>query len=325
MADTTPELTLVTQGLSSSDGTGLIRKGLSAPLFPLPALPRDVRPATTPDLLRPGAGPVVLFPQYPTTVFDVNGVAVPPPGSINFGPIDLGSGRKLTFNQHQEGLIIPSPEDTLGAFTSANGTRHILDDGQFTFTGSDVRIAIEFAEPVAGATRVSKQLMEATTLTVSVFRVKSPVQAAGFINSKGFSRGRRTVAGTLALTKFTTEVLFRFLSSGAFELSADSHYVKVDQLPPFNLTILFCDEWGHASYQRLLRVEFVTDGSIYSIQDMLTEQTLSYLAVDFTPLLPLHVSSLYLPPKKAPRAKTPLDCQRPNFSQLLTPYPSVNA
>ena len=83
-----------------------------------------------------------------------------------------------------------------------------------TYTGSDVRVIIELASPGAGAPRFSKQLLEVTTLTVSCHRVKTPAVACGYINPKGFARGRRTIAGTLALTKFTTEVLMRFLHAG---------------------------------------------------------------------------------------------------------------
>jgi hypothetical protein len=58
----------------------------------------------------------------------------------------------------------------------------------------------------------------------------------------------------------------------------------VDQLPPFNATILFSDEYGNSSYRRLLGLEFVTDGTVYLIQDMLSKQTISYMASEFAPL-----------------------------------------
>ena len=99
----------------------------------------------------------------------------------------------------------------------------------------------------------------------------------GYINTKGWARGRRTVAGTMVLTQLSTDVLASFLTSSAFtsDLSKDSQYVKVDQLPPFNISMLFADEYGHMSYQRILGVEFVTSGNVHSIQDMLSEQTRS--------------------------------------------------
>ncbi len=89
------------------------------------------------------------------------------------------------------------------------------------------------------------------------------------------------------LTKFTTDVLLSFLAAGVvYDQSLDQWYSKIDQLPPFDISLLFSNESGYASYQRILGVEFVTSGDVVSIQDMMTEQTISYLASDFTPLLP---------------------------------------
>ena len=136
--------------------------------------------------------------------------------------------------------------------------------------------------------RKLQALIEASTLTVSVHREKAPVPACGYINPKGFARGRRTIAGTLILTQFTVDVLFRFLQAVLpNDISKDTTYVKPDQIPPFNATILLADEYGHASYRRLLGIEFITDGTVYSIQDLLTEETISYMASDFTPLMPV--------------------------------------
>ena len=141
-----------------------------------------------------------------------------------------------------------------------------------------------------------KQLLECTTLSVSVHRVKSPVRACGYINPKGFARGGRTIAGTLILTQFTCDVLYRFLQAVLpNDLSKDTLYVKVDQLPPFNLTMLFADEYGNQSQRRILGMEFVTDGTVYSINDLLSEQTISFMAADFTPLLPLNENPVFNP------------------------------
>lgn len=86
----------------------------------------------------------------------------------------------------------------------------------------------------------------------------------------------------------------RFLESFLqFDTSKDTIYSKVDQLPPLNMSLLFSNEYGFASYQRLLGVRFVMDGSVYSTQDMYTERQITWVASDLTPLLPLTLSSLY--------------------------------
>lgn len=169
-----------------------------------------------------------------------------------------------------------------------------------TYTGSDIRIIVDLVNAATTSNIASevKQLIECTTFTVSIHREKATVRAAGYINPKGFARGRRTIAGTIVLTQFTVDTLYKFLKGQAIlghDVSKDTLYVKNDQLPPFNMTLLFTDEYGNMSYRRILGVDFVTDGVVYSTNDMLTEQTISYMASDFTPLLDIDSSAIFYP------------------------------
>ena len=94
------------------------------------------------------------------------------------------------------------------------------------------------------------------------------------------------------------DVLIEFLSAFALrDKSKDTTYTKIDQLPPFNITAIFSNEYGYASFRRLLGVEFVTDGTVYSINDAFTEQTISYVCADFTPLAPLSWADMISPVK----------------------------
>ena len=290
----TPDLTQVTQGMvvEKPDFTSLVTMGF--PVLPSAPLPNPSVLETPPELGGPGftttgLSAQVLADLQSTAVRDTSGNLLVPSA---FGLVDLGAGHRLEFDDESlAGRITPAL-----ATEALHALGFLPDGGQQTFTGSDCRVMIEIADLPAGSLkpRFSKQLLELTTLTVSIHRSKAPVAAAGFINTKGFARGRRTVAGTMIFTKFTAEVLMRFLQASIIaDKSKDSHYMKCDQLPPFNLSILFTNEFGYASYQRLLGVEFVTDGSIYSVQDMLSEQTMSFMASDFTPLLPLTLSSLF--------------------------------
>jgi hypothetical protein len=182
-------------------------------------------------------------------------------------------------------------------YSALGETGTLVEQEVSTYTGSDMRVMIDTASGNNAGKSTLKQLIECTTLTVSVLREKAAVRALKYINVKGYARGRRTIAGTLILTQFTVSALFRFLSqaggTAGQDVSKDSLYIKADQIPPFNITVVFADELGHASYQRLLGVEFVSDGVVYSSQDSMTEQTLSYVANDFTPLLPIDMSSFF--------------------------------
>ena len=59
--------------------------------------------------------------------------------------------------------------------------------------------------------------------------------------------------------------------------------------------MLFADEYGNKSQRRVLGMEFVTDGTVYSVNDLLSEQTISFMAADFTPLLPLNETPVFNP------------------------------
>jgi len=183
---------------------------------------------------------------------------------------------------------------------SSSGNQKLYDDsGISMFTASDCRVMVEVPQaPVfngsAVTTRVAKQLLESTTLSVSIHRSKSPVRAFGYANPKGFARGSRTIAGTMVMSKMTAEVLYRFLQSELMaDLTKDTVYTKLDQIPPIDFTLMFSNEFGYVSTQRLLGVEFVTDGSVVSVQDALMEQQITWMAADFTPLVPLNFNTFF--------------------------------
>jgi hypothetical protein len=174
-----------------------------------------------------------------------------------------------------------------GSITSA-----VSAGGVVTYSGSDIHALIELPQ-TSTTPRLYKELIELTTLSISVHRVKTPARALGYIGPKGYARGTRTIAGTMIFTKFTLDVLAEFLQTGVTsDLSKDSQYKKIDQLPPFNMTLLFANEYGYVSYQRLLGIDFIDDGSVYASQDAYSESTASYVASDFTPLLPYTTGAL---------------------------------
>lgn len=159
-------------------------------------------------------------------------------------------------------------------------------EGEAVYSGSDLRVLVEPALYEPGG-QPPRQLVELTTLTVSVHREKAPVRACGYINPKGFARGRRTIAGTMVLTQFHIDSLYRFLRTlRADDYSRDSFYTKPDQLPAFHMLLVFANESGFVSWRRLMGVEILTDGTVYSVHDLYAEQSVTYMASDFTPLLP---------------------------------------
>jgi hypothetical protein len=284
-----PNSSYVTGGLSqqgnSSNFLPLVTDGATSAINPTPTLNPNENPANA-NINNLGLSNTQQADlQSIATVRDPSGSIVVPSAT---GFVQLGDNYQMGFDPNTlQGRITPSLSpggpDTLSLATQ-------------TYTGADVRLMIECAETASDGKRYCKQLLESTTISVSIHREVIPVRSGGYINPKGFALGKRTIAGTLIVTQFTVDVLLRFLQSILqIDGSKDSTYTKVDQLPPFNITMFFANEAGYASQRSLLGVKFVTDGVVYSIQDMMVEQTLSWMALDFTPLIPVTLTNLFKP------------------------------
>lgn len=287
----------------------LVSGGAPVTLNPTPAFNRSERPDTYGLNTTLNLSPQQLADlQSIATIRDVNGSVVVP---TQDGFTQMGDGHTLGFDPDTlQGRITPALDtNTLAGQTGA------FDSASAMYTGADCRLMIEAAEAASDGKRYAKQLLEATTITVSVHREVAPVRAGGYINPKGFALGKRTIAGTLIMTQGVVDAFLSFLQAVMItDGSKDTTFTKVDQLPPFNITMIFTNEAGYASQRKLFGVKFVTDGVVYSIQDMLTEQTVTWMATDFSPLIPLTLTGLYQPidsfDQTTRRERSPLDLMR---------------
>jgi len=130
-------------------------------------------------------------------------------------------------------------------------------------------------------------------ITVSTFRAKRQVRALGQVNPRGIARGNRTIGGTIILTEFDRDSFWNLIAVPDPVAGADINVgdagipVLPDQLAPFDILLLFANEAGTMAYRMIYEVELVTNGVVYSIQDMYNENTLSFLCTDVTPLIPM--------------------------------------
>lgn len=104
------------------------------------------------------------------------------------------------------------------------------------------------------------------------------------------TRGARTIAGSLVFTVFDRHLVSTMVDKGLYgdpysNFNDDDREdmklnMKLDEMPPVDITVTFSNELGNQSTLRLYGLVFVDEGQVMSIEDILTEQTLSYLAVD---------------------------------------------
>lgn len=150
-----------------------------------------------------------------------------------------------------------------------------------SFSGTDIVAVIT---PQNGGK--SRVLGELQTVTYSVFRPTSPVFALGRVGAKGAVRGARTVAGSLIFTVFDRHVLYDVMEDMKRKHSLAERPLKSDEIPPFDITINFLNEYGQSSQLVIYGVHLISEGQTMSVEDMITESTMEYIAMDVDSMIP---------------------------------------
>jgi hypothetical protein len=141
----------------------------------------------------------------------------------------------------------------------------------------------------------------------SVSREKSANYTLGSPNPRSFTRGKRGIAGTLMFQVFDRDVLYQLVQNDpdmyvykrASEWNNDTYGEPTqgtnawwdqsidvlsgkpfyaDEVPPFDITISFANEYGQMASREILGVEIINEGSGISIDDISTEQTMTFVA-----------------------------------------------
>jgi hypothetical protein len=164
---------------------------------------------------------------------------------------------------------------------------------QYTsYSGCDIRAIVHFYDSNAEEENKSrtKILGDVQTITFSTHREKFPVRTLGRTSPKGYTRGPRTIGGSLIFTVFNKEILSEMLVPMYQTDSADrDNYgvwsaVMVDQIPPFDITISLVNEYGAISRLVLYGVELVNEGQTMSVDDLITENVCQFVARHIEPM-----------------------------------------
>lgn len=147
-----------------------------------------------------------------------------------------------------------------------------------SFSGADIIPVIKGEEGKALV------LGDIQTLSYSVYRPAAPVFALGRTGAKGVTRGARTIAGTMIFTVFDRHVLYEYMR--VQEETRGGVFNKSDEVPPFDITINFMNEYGHSSQMIIYGVHLMSEGQTMSIEDMITENTMEFIALDIDTMKP---------------------------------------
>lgn len=163
-----------------------------------------------------------------------------------------------------------------------------------SFAGAD--IIATFHNAVVG---------ELQAITYSVTREKAPIYVMGNPNPVSFSRGKRGIAGSLVFTVFDRDALHQLkkndfivhrnalnttgmdnpfpvnnvpqsLGVEAWQRGTKPSYS--DEIPPFDITINFLNEYGQSAKMTIYGVEILNEGMGMSIDDITTSKACTFIA-----------------------------------------------
>lgn len=99
----------------------------------------------------------------------------------------------------------------------------------------------------------------------------------------GFVKVHNTIAGSMIFTNFD-EYFFYKLESLKNAIGTGL-YPLADMLPPFDVVISAANEYGSMSKMRISGITIVDEGGVMSVDDLITETTISYMARGIVPMI----------------------------------------
>lgn len=178
-----------------------------------------------------------------------------------------------------------------------------------SFSGTDIRVVVG-----------GESIGALQALSYAIQREKAPIYVMGRVDPLSFSRGKRGIAGTLITLMldqhFMKEASFRdmrFVADNdeliavndtpldatntadieelggnfdARDLSTAYQVTQawyVDQLPPFDAVVVAANEYGQAANMRVYGIEILNEGSGFSIDDVVIENQMTYVARTIAP------------------------------------------
>lgn len=185
--------------------------------------------------------------------------------------------------------------DNRGAYYSDSGALQIQDkqkaDEQVEYL-SDALITAEetYADFMNGPTSIV--LGEVQSISWSIYREKSPVRVLGSVYPRAYTRGPRTIGGTMVFTIFHQHALhellesnFKHYSTGTTDYDKQQYSsMLLDQLPPLDISLVFANEYGAISHMGIYGIDFSQEGGTFSIEDIFSESVIQYTARDLDPM-----------------------------------------
>ena len=173
-----------------------------------------------------------------------------------------------------------------------------------SFAGTDISatMVIPNIDRVAGTVSSMDvlELAEIQTISYSIHRENAPVRTIGHVNPKGFVKGGRTIAGSLIFTVFNEYAFYRIKEYRQIMAETGLFFAPLaDMLPPFDIVLTFFNEYGLGGKMKIYGVTIVDEGQTMSVDDLITEQTYTFMARGIQPLISMDYDPMLLGPDES--------------------------
>lgn len=145
-----------------------------------------------------------------------------------------------------------------------------------SFSGCDMVCSLEIT-PTSGK-KITTVLGTLQTLSYSIHQEKNPVRVLGNLNAKDWVFGPRTIAGSLVFAVLNQHWLVDLYEQLYNDAEMKGSYFIADEIPPFNITVSFSNEYGFDSKMVLYGVRIIDEGQSMSINDLYIENTYQFIA-----------------------------------------------
>ena len=129
-------------------------------------------------------------------------------------------------------------------------------------------------------TKFNRVIGSLQTLTYSVHMDKFPVRSIGNANAKDYVFGPRTIAGSLMFAVFNKHFAYEMLETASSTSNLGNYHFLMDEMPPFNITVTFANEYGETARLAIYGVRIINEGQTMSVNDIYTENTYQFVATD---------------------------------------------
>ena len=190
-----------------------------------------------------------------------------------------------------------------------------------SFSGTDFSVVIVLDQAYlnnGNPLRPFKFSSEMQTITVSSTSSVYPVRALGKRKAVCYTKGARTFAGSLIFSVIDKDPFQELFAFDALNTAVRSDGLwHVDMLPPFDIVLTAINEGGNSGVQIISGVTLSNTGTTYSVDDIYTETTYTYLAEYVSPFIknPMYDNFLKLVRGQLLITKTPDDLI---FDKLLS-------